>query len=179
MERMCDFMQERPGIVRMHGMLRHSLVNGPGVRCVLFLQGCNHHCPGCQNPETHDIQGGTECSIQSILADILTDRNLDGVTLSGGDPLLQPEACIEIAKACMQHGLSVWVYTGYQFEDIYAGKLGEAAQKVLCYTDILVDGLFDAALKSEDCLWRGSTNQRLIDVPASLSRQGKPVLLTI
>ena len=110
---------EQPGVIRMHGMLRHSLVNGPGIRCILFLQGCTHHCPGCQNPETHDIHGGTPCSTQAILNDILTDRNLDGVTLSGGDPLLQPKACTEIAKACKQHGLSVWVYTGYLFEDIY------------------------------------------------------------
>lgn len=168
---------EQPGVIRMHGMLRHSLVNGPGIRCVLFLQGCTHHCPGCQNPETHDIHGGTPCSTQAILNDILTDRNLDGVTLSGGDPLLQPKACTEIAKACKQHGLSVWVYTGYLFEDIHTEKLGKDAANLLQYIDVLVDGLFDEALKSETCLWRGSTNQRLIDVPASLSNQGKPIAL--
>ena len=170
---------EQPGVIRMHGMLRHSLVNGPGIRCVLFLQGCTHHCPGCQNPETHDIHGGTPCSTQAILNDILTDRNLDGVTLSGGDPLLQPKACTEIAKACKQHGLSVWVYTGYLFEDIYTEKLGKDVSNLLQYIDVLVDGLFDESLKSEDCLWRGSTNQRLIDVPASLSNQGKPILLKL
>ena len=170
---------EQPGVIRMHGMLRHSLVNGPGIRCVLFLQGCTHHCPGCQNPETHDIHGGTPCSTQAILNDILTDRNLDGVTLSGGDPLLQPKACTEIAKACKQHGLSVWVYTGYLFEDIYTEKLGKDATNLLQYIDVLVDGLFDEALKNENCLWCGSTNQRLIDVPASLSNQGKPILLKL
>lgn len=160
-------------------MLRHSLVNGPGIRCVLFLQGCTHHCPGCQNPETHDIHGGTPCSTQAILNDILTDRNLDGVTLSGGDPLLQPKACTEIAKACKQHGLSVWVYTGYLFEDICTEKLGKDAANLLQYIDVLVDGLFNEALKNENCLWRGSTNQRLIDVPASLGNQGKPILLKL
>ena len=170
---------EQPGVIRMHGMLRHSLVNGPGIRCVLFLQGCTHHCPGCQNPETHDIHGGTPCSTQAILNDILTDRNLDGVTLSGGDPLLQPKACTEITKACKQHGLSVWVYTGYLFEDICTEKLGKDAANLLQSIDVLVDGLFDEALKSETCLWRGSTNQRLIDVPASLSNQGKPILLKL
>lgn len=170
---------EQPGVIRMHGMLRHSLVNGPGIRCVLFLQGCTHHCPGCQNPETHDIHGGTPCSTQAILNDILTDKNLDGVTLSGGDPLLQPKACTEIAKACKQHGLSVWVYTGYLFEDIYTEKLDKDAANLLQYIDVLVDGLFDEVLKSENCLWRGSTNQRLIDVPASLSNQGKPILLKL
>lgn len=168
---------EQPGVIRMHGMLRHSLVNGPGIRCVLFLQGCTHHCPGCQNPETHDIHGGTLCSTQAILNDILTDRNLDGVTLSGGDPLLQPKACTEIAKACKQHGLSVWVYTGYLFEDIYTEKLGKDAANLLQYIDVLVDGLFDEALKSENCLWRGSTNQRLIDVPASLGNHGNAIAL--
>ena len=170
---------EQPGVIRMHGMLRHSLVNGPGIRCVLFLQGCTHHCPGCQNPETHDIHGGTPCSTQAILNDILTDRNLDGVTLSGGDPLLQPKACTEIAKACKQHGLSVWVYTGYLFEDICTEKLGKDAANLLQYIDVLVDGLFNEALKNENCLWRGSTNQRLIDVPASLGNQGKPILLKL
>ena len=170
---------EQPGVIRMHGMLRHSLVNGPGIRCVLFLQGCTHYCPGCQNPETHDIHGGTPCNTQAILNDILTDKNLDGVTLSGGDPLLQPKACTEIAKACKQHGLSVWVYTGYLFEDIYTEKLDKDAANLLQYIDVLVDGLFDEVLKSENCLWRGSTNQRLIDVPASLSNQGKPILLKL
>lgn len=170
---------EQPGVIQMHGMLRHSLVNGPGIRCVLFLQGCTHHCPGCQNPETHDIHGGTPCSIQAILNDILTDRNLDGVTLSGGDPLLQPKACTEITKACKQHGLSVWVYTGYLFEDVYTEKLSKDAANLLQYIDVLVDGLFDEALKSETCLWCGSTNQRLIDVPASLSNQGKPILFKL
>lgn len=159
----------------MHGILRHSLVNGPGIRCVLFLQGCTHNCPDCQNPETHSLKAGKLCSIHAILNDILADKNIDGITLSGGDPLLQPKACLEIAKTCKQHGLSVWVYTGYLFEDIYTEKLGDDAAILLRYIDVLVDGKFEKALKSDKCLWRGSTNQRLIDVPASIKNNGKAI----
>lgn len=156
-------------ISRIAGTVRHSSVDGPGVRYVVFFQGCPHHCPGCQNPETWDPAGGEETRVENLIEEMRGTRYLDGVTLSGGDPLLQPEAVREIADAAHAEGLTVWTYTGWTFEDLLAGKAGEKALEALEHIDVLVDGPFVEALCSRDCLFRGSSNQRLVDVPASLA----------
>ena len=157
------------GFVRISGTRRHSSVNGPGVRYVLFFQGCPHRCPGCQNPETLDAAGGTETTTEELAADILGTRYLDGVTFSGGDPLMQPEAVIEIARAVKEAGLSVWLYTGWTYEQVTAGRAGRAAIEALRFIDVMVDGPFVAKRKTGRAIWRGSDNQRLIDVPRSLA----------
>lgn len=105
-------------LFRLAGEIKHSLVNGPGIRYVVFFQGCPHHCEGCQNPETHDISGGMEADTDDVMERIRKAKFLDGVTLSGGDPLMQPEACGSIARAVHEMGLSVWVYTGWTMDDI-------------------------------------------------------------
>ena len=128
--------------VRISGSKKHSSVNGPGVRYVLFFQGCPHHCPGCQNPETHDPVGGTERNVADVIQEILQTKYLDGLTFSGGDPLLQPEAVIEIAKAAKNAGLNIWLYTGWTFEQIQKGAAGEKAKEALTQLDVLVDGPF-------------------------------------
>lgn len=160
--------------VRIAGSKPHSAVNGPGVRYVLFMQGCHHHCPGCQNPETHDLLGGTEFTIEEVLAEIRSTRYLDGVTLSGGDPFAQPEACYELAKAIREAGLNLWVYSGWTFAQIIEGKAGDKAKEILPYIDVLVDGPYVESLRSEEVIWRGSSNQMLVDVQESL-RQGYAV----
>ena len=156
------------GKVRISGTRRHSSVNGPGVRYVLFFQGCPHRCPGCQNPETLDAAGGTETTTEALTEDILATRYLDGVTFSGGDPLMQPEALAEIARAVRARGLPVWVYTGWTYEQVMDGRAGEAAKEALRHVDVLVDGPFVEKKKTGRSIWRGSDNQRLIDVPKSL-----------
>ena len=156
-------------LVRIAGQKRHSSVNGPGVRYVLFMQGCKHHCAGCQNPETHDLTGGFEMTVKEVVDDILHTRYLDGVTLSGGDPLAQPEATKEIARNLKEAGMNIWLYTGYTWEQIMEGKAGETAKEVLSYIDVLVDGPFIESLLTEDAIWRGSSNQRLIDVQERLN----------
>ena len=155
--------------VRISGLKKHSSVNGPGVRYVLFFQGCPHHCPGCQNPETHDPVGGTECEISEVVQEILQTKYLDGLTFSGGDPLLQPEAVIEIAAAAKNAGLNLWLYTGWTFEQIQNGAAGEKAKEALTQLDVLVDGPFVEKLKTGRAIWRGSDNQRLIDVQRTLA----------
>ena len=115
--------------VRISGSKKHSSVNGPGVRYVLFFQGCPHHCPGCQNPETHDPVGGTERNVADVIQEILQTKYLDGLTFSGGDPLLQPEAVIEIAQAAKAAGLNIWLYTGWTFEQLQQGAAGETARE--------------------------------------------------
>lgn len=156
--------------VKIAGAKKHSSVNGPGVRYVLFMQGCSHHCPGCQNPETHDISEGVEMEVEEVVSDILATRYLDGLTLSGGDPLFQPEASFEIARRVKESGLDIWMYTGWTFEQIMDGKAGQKAKEVLSFIDVLVDGPYVEALRSEDVIWRGSTNQHLVDVKKSLEQ---------
>lgn len=160
--------------VRIAGSKPHSAVNGPGVRYVLFMQGCRHHCRGCQNPETHDGAGGNELLLQDVIRDILDTRYLDGVTLSGGDPFYQPQASLAIARAVKEKGWNLWVYTGWTFSAIQNGEAGEDVKAILPYIDVLVDGPFIEELKSDSVKWRGSTNQNLIDVQASL-KQGRMV----
>lgn len=154
--------------VRLAGVERHSSVNGPGVRYVVFFQGCPHHCKGCQNPETWSNDQGHLLPISSLMEDIRKTKYLDGITFSGGDPLYQAKALIEICKELKDRGLSLWCYTGWTYEDIRNLKAGEEAKEALSYLDVLVDGPFIREKKSAECLFRGSTNQRLIDLKKSL-----------
>lgn len=160
--------------MRIAGQRKHSFVDGPGIRYVIFFQGCIHNCPGCHNPDTHDPNGGTEVPVERVISEMLKVKHIGGVTLSGGDPLLQPEACIAIADAAHKQGYDVWAYTGWTFETILEDR---DKRKVLQHLDVLVDGQFVVALRSEQCKYRGSTNQRIIDCQTSLER-GQAVEIT-
>ena len=149
--------------IHIFGIEKHSSVNGPGVRYVLFMQGCIHHCPGCQNPESWDPNKGRCYHVEEILFDIYSTKYIDGVTLSGGDPLLQGAATLEIVKALKEKNINIWCYTGWTYEEIDDLKAGKEAKEVLSYIDVLVDGRFVLSLLNTSCLYRGSTNQRLID----------------
>ena len=138
--------------MRIAGILPCSFVNGDGSRYVVFTQGCTHHCPGCQNPETWDLTGGTEISAAEIAADFRKHRLLDGITLSGGDPFCQQEACLELLN--LLPGVNVWIYTGYEYEDICDTPLAKRA-------DVLVVGPFVEDLRCEGKMY-GSSNQRII-----------------
>ncbi len=152
---------------RIAGVVNDSIVDGPGIRLTVFTQGCPHRCPGCHNPQTHDFAGGSEGDTAEIIAKMKKNPLLDGLTLSGGEPFAQPEACAELARAAHGLGLNVWSYSGYTFEELR--KQGTEAQKALLRElDVLVDGRFVLEKRSLDCRFRGSTNQRLIDVPKSL-----------
>lgn len=134
-----------------------SLNNGKGVRYVIFCQGCKHHCPGCQNPETWDFNGGELIAIEDIEEDILRHPYIDGVTFSGGDPMEQWAALSELAKWCHANNLNVWCYTGYLFEDLTDNPL-------LQHVDVLVDGPFIESLTEGEHPYCGSTNQRIIHI---------------
>lgn len=159
----------RAGKARIAGTVRHSSVDGPGVRFVIFFQGCPHHCPGCQNPDTWNPAGGEEISVDELIEELEGTKYLDGVTLSGGDPFLQPEAAMAAADAARKKGLSVWAYSGWTYEELASGAAGAGAREALGHIDVLVDGPFKQEFLSRECLYRGSSNQRLIDVPASLA----------
>ena len=156
--------------MRIAGTVQDSIVDGPGFRFVLFTQGCPHHCEGCQNPQTHDPAGGTEISTEEIVGQILSNPLTDGVTFSGGEPFEQAAECAVIARQAREQGLNVWTYTGYTFEQLAEKmKTDKGTEELLVLTDVLVDGRFVLAQKSFDVPWRGSRNQRLIDVPQSLA----------
>ena len=156
--------------MRIAGTVQDSIVDGPGFRFVLFTQGCPHHCEGCQNPQTHDPAGGTEVTTEEIIGQILSNPLTDGVTFSGGEPFEQAADCAVIARQAREQGLNVWTYTGYTFEQLAEKmKTDKGTEELLLLTDVLVDGRFVLAQKSFDVPWRGSRNQRLIDVPQSLA----------
>lgn len=155
-----------------------SIVDGEGIRSVIWFQGCSHDCPGCHNPETHDFQAGTEVSIAEVKKMIDALEYQDGVTISGGDPMMQIEALEEIAAYIQERGMNVWCYTGYTFEELM--RLAEKNShylNALKHIDVLVDGKFVLNLKSFDAQFRGSTNQRILDVSKSLV-QGKAVKIS-
>ena len=148
---------------------RDSIVDGEGIRSVIWTQGCSHHCPGCHNPETHSFQEGILVEVDALKETIAQIEGQDGITFSGGDPMEQPLACAELAKYCHSLGLNVWCYTGYTWEELLQrAEFFPAIGEFLKYIDVLVDGKFILSEKSYDVIFRGSRNQRLIDVPKSL-----------
>ena len=146
-----------------------SIVDGEGVRSVIWTQGCIHNCKGCHNPGTHSFCGGVVLELEEVKKMIDSLEGQDGVTFSGGDPMEQPIACAELAKYCHSKGLDVWCYTGYTYEELLdKSKTKPGILDFLREIDVLVDGRFVLEEKSYDVLFRGSKNQRLIDVKKSL-----------
>lgn len=155
-----------------------SIVDGEGIRSVIWTQGCPHKCPGCHNPQTHNTNEGIELDIEEIKSQIDALTGQDGITFSGGDPMIQPKACAEIAKYCHSKGLNVWCYTGFTYEELI--KLSQVNSTILEFlkqVDVLVDGKFLLSEKSYDVVFRGSKNQRLIDVKKTL-KAGNIKLIT-
>ena len=147
-----------------------SIVDGEGLRAVVWTQGCPHGCPGCHNPQTHAFDGGTSVASESILEQLKAHFYLDGVTFSGGEPMAQAAACGELAQAVHHLGRNVWCYTGYTWEALMEAQ--DPDQRMfLEQIDVLIDGPFLLAQKSLNLRFRGSANQRLIDVQASLKAQ--------
>ena len=150
--------------LRIAGVVKESIVDGPGIRFVVFAQGCRHLCDGCHNPATHDFNGGKLVAIETIIDEMQKNPLLDGITLSGGEPFEQPEAFAELARRVKEQGYHVMAYTGYAYETLIAQK---DQQLLLEHTDLLVDGKFEIAQKSMMLKFRGSRNQRIIDVNQS------------
>lgn len=156
--------------IRLAGDLTFdSIVDGEGIRTVVWTQGCIHNCPGCHNPGTHSFTTGIYRNVEDVCMEIIANEFQDGVTLSGGDPLAQIDACLEIARFCQTHDLNVWCYTGYVMEDLLKRVIKEPKLKELLENiDVLVDGPFILEKLSFDVPFRGSSNQRLIDSKRSV-----------
>lgn len=149
-----------------------SVVDGEGIRAVIWTQGCPHNCLGCHNPGTHDFKGGYLEDVETLKKEIDSLEGQDGITFSGGDPLMQIDACLELAKYSKKRGLNVWCYTGFTFEQLLImSKTNNALVELLNNIDVLVDGKFDLAKKSFEAPFRGSTNQRVLDCKESIKQQ--------
>ena len=156
--------------IRLSGICRESSVDGEGLRYVVFTQGCKHGCVGCHNPKTHDINGGYLEDTDKIVNEFKENKILRGITISGGEPMLQVDAVLNIAKSVKESGKTVWVYTGYTWEQLMEME-NPAVAELLTTIDVLVDGKFEIDKRNENILWRGSTNQRVIDSPRSYYRK--------
>lgn len=152
--------------MRIANYVQDSIVDGKGLRFTLFTQGCPHLCEGCHNPQTHDFQGGREMSVDEIVSIILKNPLTDGVTFSGGEPFCQAADCAEIARRVKEKGLDIWAYSGWTFDQLLRGTPEQ--QELLRLCDVLVDGPFILSQRSLTLKWKGSANQRVIDVPKSL-----------
>ncbi|MCL1799658.1 MAG: radical SAM protein [Eggerthellaceae bacterium] len=210
----------QPTHIRLYGTAADSIVDGAGLRYAVFVQGCPHACPGCHNPESQPFGTGYLKRIETLAEEIAANKIINGVTLSGGEPLAQSAACLALAERLKAAGLGLWLYTGYRFEDIMAGRVGSpepqdvrlqdigspepqggaegasggelwgggasstpsnspggppeaasagsCARDLVALCDVVVDGPFVEALQSYRLTWRGSSNQRVVDVPRSL-----------
>ncbi|MDR0391688.1 MAG: anaerobic ribonucleoside-triphosphate reductase activating protein [Planctomycetaceae bacterium] len=150
--------------IRISGFAKESVVDGPGIRFVIFAQGCQRGCPDCHNPQTHDLDGGEEITVDEILAMIDSNPMLDGVTFSGGEPFLQAKEFAELAGYCRNRNLSVVVYTGFYYEELLANSNNKDWQELLKQTDILIDGPFENEKRTTEFAFRGSSNQRLLHI---------------
>ena len=160
--------------LRIAGTVRDSIVDGPGIRYVIFTQGCPHHCEGCHNPQTHDFTEGQDADIEKILKEIFENPMLSGVTISGGEPFCQAEALVPIARVIKEHGKHLMLYTGYLLEQLQKMNASDI-QELLELADVIVDGPFILAERNLTLSYRGSENQRVIDM-VKTRNTGKVVL---
>lgn len=153
-------------------IIEDTVVDGPGFRVSVYAAGCSHHCSGCHNPQSWNLRNGHPVPLDYIIAKI-TNNPFSNVTFSGGDPLFQVEGFTQLAQRLKSiTSKNIWCYTGFRYEEIINSK---RLSQILPYIDVLVDGRFDPAKRKEGLLFRGSSNQRLINVPASL-RSEKVIL---
>jgi anaerobic ribonucleoside-triphosphate reductase activating protein len=157
-----DIKEEQSMELQLAGKLVNSLANGEGMRYVLFLSGCPHHCEGCHNKHTWDPEYGDKVPLEEILIDIEDNMPIiTGVTLSGGEPFEQPRGMLELVKTIKKLGLDIWCYTGYTLEQLI-DKDDMDIDSLLTYIDVLVDGKFDQDLYDPNLQFRGSSNQRIL-----------------
>jgi len=166
------------GFLRVANIVEESIVDGPGVRFVIFAQGCLHRCKGCHNPETFALDGGKFLPVTEIFERISKNPLLEGVTFSGGEPFLQSRAFCNLAKMVHRAGLTVMAYTGYIFEDLLKNGSDSSDDRLdfLKNIDTLVDGPFKIEERSLNLRFKGSFNQRIIDVRRSFS-EGRTVVI--
>lgn len=148
-------------------IIEDTVVDGPGFRTTVYASGCRHRCPGCHNPESWDMAHGQEMGIGELASRLLSDP-FSNITFSGGDPLEQVDAFTELARLIRAESKkNIWCYTGYRFEEVCRSR---KLSQILPYIDVLVDGRYNQQLRDTSLLFRGSSNQRLVDVAASFEK---------
>ena len=162
-------------MLELSGIVSDSIVDGPGIRTTFFSQGCPHHCPGCHNPETWEFGCGTMVPVEDLVDVVRSNPLCKGVTFSGGEPFAQAAGFAKLAKLLKEKGYEVASYSGYTFEELLEGS--EDQKALLAAIDILIDGPFLMAEKSLEIAFRGSRNQRILDVKKSLA-EGRAVCVT-
>ena len=162
-------------MISVLSIIEDTMVDGPGFRTSIYCAGCRHACPGCHNPQSWDFSGGRAMTTEEIMRVIVADPYAN-VTFTGGDPMYQPEGFAELARAIHERTQKdIWCYTGFTFEQL----LGNPRQRALLeQIDVLVDGPFVKALRNDELIFRGSSNQRIIDVPRSLE-EGRTLLFSL
>ena len=151
--------------LRIAGCVSDSIVDGPGMRYTVFVQGCPHHCPGCHNPQTHDFSGGYDADMDEIVRQVKSDPLMSGVTFSGGEPFCQAEALCALGERIRALGKNIVIYSGYTFEQLLQmGEENPDVLKLLKLADLLVDGPYVEKERDLTLQFRGSRNQRLIDL---------------
>jgi len=165
--------------IRISGVVCQSIVDGPGLRFVIFTQGCPHKCEGCHNPETHSFNDGYDCEIDKILVEIAKNPLLKGITISGGEPFCRPAELLPLVKAVRKKGMDVYCYSGYTFEELMAmSEMNAAVAELLMLTDVLIDGRFVLEERDLEIKFRGSRNQRILDMKKSLQEK-RPIEIVI
>ena len=163
--------------LQIAGIVDDSIVDGDGCRLTVFVQGCARRCPGCQNPETQPMEGGRAIDTAAILQQMAENPILSGITFSGGEPFLQPAPLASLARAVHQRGLDVWSYSGFTLEELAKrAEKDKATRALLSELDVLVDGPYEEAQRDLTLHFRGSRNQRVIDMKKT-RKAGRIVLL--
>lgn len=158
--------------LRIAGTVNDSIVDGPGIRFAIFTQGCPHHCEGCHNPHTHDFEAGELVTLESLLDKIKSNPLLDGVTYSGGEPFCQAEQLYKLGIEVKKLGMNIVTYTGYTFEYLTEHANSQNYyNELLSVTDYLVDGPFELDKRNILLRFKGSSNQRVINVKKSISEK--------
>ena len=165
--------------IRIANIIPESIVDGPGFRLTVFVQGCPHRCPGCHNPQTHPFEGGKIITVEKILADFMKNPLLSGITLSGGEPFEQAKPLAVLSKEVKNLGKSIVIYSGYTFEELQKrAEKEKEIKKLLSCCDWLIDGPFIQEQRSLELKFKGSKNQRIIDMKKSLDN-GKVFLVEL
>lgn len=165
--------------LRIADIIGESIVDGPGFRMTVFTQGCPHHCEGCHNPHTHAFDGGRVVTVGEVVEKFKKNPLLSGITLSGGEPFCQPAACAEIAKAVHELKKNVIVYSGYTFEQLFEmSQKNSDVKELLMNSDILIDGRFELSQRSLELRFKGSKNQRTLDLKSSM-QEGRALEINI
>ncbi len=166
--------------IRIAGIKRDSLIDGPGICFVIFMQGCLKNCFRCHNPDARPLEGGIEITLDEIYGDIISSKGIDAVVFSGGEPFLQAASLSSLGEKIRKEGLSVITYTGYTFEYLFhESSVNKDYRNLLEVTDILIDGEYYEKERDLTLAFRGSKNQRIIDVNITMQRKGAVVIKNI